>query len=835
MFFSTMSYIQSYHFDVDGRLVLDPTRNTVNGQLKYGYASTPMAFDIAAIQYLYGVNSTYHTGNDVYLLPEADVIGAVSTSWSSIWDAGGSDTLEYDGSGNAILDLRAATLDDSPTGGGILSYAAFIHGGFTIANGVVIEKAVGGSGNDSITGNSADNTFKGRGGDDTIEGGAGTDTAIMAGLRSSYTVTGVGNAQLLVVGPDGTDTLTNVERLQFDDSLVTYEISVNGLDGDSVTFTEGGSAVHLDAGTAATVTDSDPADFNVSKLTVSITANKAAGEDLLGIDTSGATTVTLSAGLTAGSTVSVGATAIGTIAVNGDGANGHDLIVIFNANATPARVGTLLDALTYSDSNQAAPSTLPRTVSVTLDDDDGATSTAADVTVDVVAVNDAPVVTGAVTLAAIAESSGARLITQAQLLGNVGDPDGPPLTATGLAIATGAGTLVDNNNGTWSYTPALNDDTSVSFSYSVTDGVAAPVADSATLDITPVNDAPVVTGAVTLAAIAEDSGARLITQAQLLGNANDVDGPSLAAIGLAIAAGSGSLVNNNDGTWSYTPAHDDETSVAFAYLVTDGTISVADSATLDITPVNVAPVNTMPASPNIVTNTDVAISGLAVSDADSTSLTTTLHVDHGTLSIGAVGGATVVGSGSSTVTLTGSVAQIDAVFGAANNVLYHSAFDFTGAEQLTMTSSDGSLGDSDVLNLNVFRTNSAAMEAIPHPDIKFTDAVLPGPTPNPPGVFPDDLGLPKSDFNPNAFDFRGFEQLPPIGDRGSPGDTGSRTQVFFSRTQRQPTAPGWKPRPTTTSPSTISTWYEARLEPTVPAFPIEFAELPISAASSCTA
>ena len=55
--------------------------------------------------------------------------------------------------------------------------AAFIHGGFTIANGVVIEKAVGGSGNDSITGNSADNTFKGRGGDDTIEGGAGTDTA----------------------------------------------------------------------------------------------------------------------------------------------------------------------------------------------------------------------------------------------------------------------------------------------------------------------------------------------------------------------------------------------------------------------------------------------------------------------------------------------------------------------------------------------------------------------------------------------------------------------------------------------------------------------------------
>ncbi|MCA9216643.1 MAG: tandem-95 repeat protein, partial [Planctomycetales bacterium] len=42
----------------------------------------------------------------------------------------------------------------------------------------------------------------------------------------------------------------------------------------------------------------------------------------------------------------------------------------------------------------------------------------------------------------------------------------------------------------WNYTPAANDDTSVSFSYTVTDGTAN-TAGSATLDITPVNDAPV--------------------------------------------------------------------------------------------------------------------------------------------------------------------------------------------------------------------------------------------------------------------------------------------------------------------------------------------------------
>ncbi len=117
--------------------------------------------------------------------------------------------------------------------------------------------------------------------------------------------------------------------------------------------------------------------------------------------------------------------------------------------------------------------------------------------------------------------------------------------------------MIDNGDGTWTYTPALNDDTSVSFSYTVTDG-SLSVAGSATLDITPVNDAPT-TSPVTLAPIAEDSGARLITQAELLANAADVDGPSLTATGLAISSGTGSLIDNGDGTWSYTPALNDDT------------------------------------------------------------------------------------------------------------------------------------------------------------------------------------------------------------------------------------------------------------------------------------
>src|SRR6185436_16736596 len=202
---------------------------------------------------------------------------------------------------------------------------------------------------------------------------------------------------------------------------------------------------------------------------------------------------------------------------------------------------------------------------------------------DITPVNDAPATTP-VTLVAIAEDSGARLITQAELLANATDVDGPALTAINLAIASGNGTLVNNGNGTWSYTPAANDDTAVTFSYAVSDGIAAPVATTASLDITPVNDAPATTP-VTLVAIAEDSGARLITQAELLANATDVDGPALTAINLAIASGNGTLVNNGNGTWSYTPAANDDTAVTFSYAVSDGIAApVATTATLEITP-----------------------------------------------------------------------------------------------------------------------------------------------------------------------------------------------------------------------------------------------------------
>ena len=127
-----------------------------------------------------------------------------------------------------------------------------------------------------------------------------------------------------------------------------------------------------------------------------------------------------------------------------------------------------------------------------------------------------------VTLESIAEDSGGRLITQAELLAGVSDPDGPSLTITALSIAEGSGSLIDNGNGTWTYTPAANDDTGVTFNYTVSDGVAS-ASSTASLDITPVNDAPV---AVADTVFAEASTSTTFAAAELLGNDTDIDNPN---------------------------------------------------------------------------------------------------------------------------------------------------------------------------------------------------------------------------------------------------------------------------------------------------------------------
>ena len=180
------------------------------------YSAVPLMDDIAAAQRLYGANMTTRTGNNTYgFNSNAGQAWFSATSNTSIlifavWDAGGTDTFDFSGFNNAqVIDLRQ----------GSFSNVGSLIGNVSIALGAVIENAIGGSGADTLFGSSGDNVLTGGAGNDRIDGGLGTDTVVFSGNRSAYTITWNGQTAN-VVGPDGTDVISNVEFLRFADHTI---------------------------------------------------------------------------------------------------------------------------------------------------------------------------------------------------------------------------------------------------------------------------------------------------------------------------------------------------------------------------------------------------------------------------------------------------------------------------------------------------------------------------------------------------------------------------------------------------------------------------------------
>ena len=100
---------------------------------------------------------------------------------------------------------------------------------------------------------------------------------------------------------------------------------------------------------------------------------------------------------------------------------------------------------------------------------------------------------------------------------------------------------------------------------------------------------------------------------------------------------------------------------SFSYTVTSGGVTETATVNIGVTPVNDAPrVNTVPGAQTTPEDTAKAISGVSVADVDGDPLTTTLTITNGTASVTAGGGATIGGNGTSTVTLSGTAAQINA-------------------------------------------------------------------------------------------------------------------------------------------------------------------------------
>src|SRR5207245_9429708 len=167
------------------------------------------------------------------------------------------------------------------------------------------------------------------------------------------------------------------------------------------------------------------------------------------------------------------------------------------------------------------------------------------------------------------------------VLANDTDVDGDPLTAI-LVNGPAHGTLSLNNDGSFTYTPALNYNGSDSFTYKANDGqLDSPTNATVSITVTPVNDAPVATN--DSASTPEDTA---VTIAPLV-NDSDPDGDPLTITNATATNGTVLIVGGTN--LLFTPAPDFNGTATITYTTSDGNGgSASATVTVTVTPDNEA-------------------------------------------------------------------------------------------------------------------------------------------------------------------------------------------------------------------------------------------------------
>ncbi len=308
---------------------------------------------------------------------------------------------------------------------------------------------------------------------------------------------------------------------------------------------------------------------------------------------------------------------------------------------------------------------------------------------------DKPLATTPVTLDAIEEDGGSIIITTEELLSNVDDEDKDTLSVENLIIDKGNGTLVDNGDGTWTFTPQIDDDTEVSFTFDIIDDEDLVVSSSANLDILPINDAPNAENDVITTE--EDTAVTI----DVLVNDSDVEGDALSIQSASVPSEQGS-VDIVDGKLVFTPAENFNGEATITYIVTDGDLTDEAKVTVTVTPVNDSPV-AVDDTTSIQEDTAVTIDVLT-NDTD---------VDGDKLSI----------ESASVPKEQGTVEVVD------GKLVFTPVENFNGDAEITYTVTDGELTDEAKVTVTVNPVNDAptikvdAVESITE-DAVNTDTVV---------------------------------------------------------------------------------------------------------------
>ncbi len=415
------------------------------------------------------------------------------------------------------------------------------------------------------------------------------------------------------------------------------------------------------------VTDPDnAADFAGGSFQVEITANGGAADQIVLRTGSGFHVNGGNLELDAGNVVVGAITGIGTTNVQVTG---------FTADVTPSVANALSQAFAFTNPGQD-PGALTRAVTFTFDDGDGGTSTDTVIQqVQVTPLNDQPTLTATAANVDFTEGAGNAQGAQVAVFTNtiVNTVEAGQgilsLTFTVSGLHDGANERIQIDGATFSLTDGANGATT-NMTYAVTLVGNALAGQTATVTLT----TPTAVSAATMATIIDG-----IRYQNTNVNAPTVDNRVFTLTQIQDDGGSGG--GNDDSA------------------------NLNVSSSVDVVAVNDGPSNTVPGAQNATEDANFVFSagaGNAIQitdlDAGSQNVQVTLSVANGFLDVrtNGEGGLTtglnswqVSGDTTGSVTLTGTVAQINASLGGANGQLvYRGNLNFDGVDTLTVTTND---------------------------------------------------------------------------------------------------------------------------------------------------
>lgn len=229
----------------EGPYLTFPKDNNTNTAMSYNFAgagaSTPMAYDSRALQFVYGL-SDYNAGNTTYQFDSSTFLGVKQ----SIWDAGGIDTFDF----SALPATESYFIDINP--GGHNTRTSALNGATYIAFGdpsranyptdvfatvisyaAIIENVVGSPANDLIFGNEVGNTLSGNEGADRLTGARGVDILTGGGGADTFVFARGDGGSTAGAADTITDFTDGVDLIGLSSGLTFSNILIEGAGADT--------------------------------------------------------------------------------------------------------------------------------------------------------------------------------------------------------------------------------------------------------------------------------------------------------------------------------------------------------------------------------------------------------------------------------------------------------------------------------------------------------------------------------------------------------------------------------------------------------------------------